>query len=284
MKKFLKIVLLVSLVSLPSIYGRTQNFYHKHSLRDSLEQMLMQIREETKNDVLRSEVIAAITLFKNDPFNDSLLKKLLIVDSLLVNSMPPDQPIALLYTKALVKLFKDVPSREAHIFYASSLSNMSLLLFQTGNYNEALLSYKQVSAFVRNKLGEEHPFFATILNDQANLYRYMRQYKTALPLYKQALAIRKKIFGEGHPEYATILNRLAFLYFGTGNYDEALTLYDQALDIRKKTSGEEHPDYANSLNNRGLLHFVLGQYDKALQLYEQALAIQRKLSGEGHPE
>jgi tetratricopeptide (TPR) repeat protein/CHAT domain-containing protein len=285
MKKLLKKVLLIIQLFILGLFGRMEKGYGQSTaLPDSLKRQLSYIAANTKDTPLRKAVKEAQAIYTGRTIDDSISKKLLIVDSFLVNKAELNRQIAVSYTKNLVQLFKELPPKQEHPHYAKSLNNLANLYADMGQYDKPLPLYEQALAIKKKVLGEEHPDYANSLNDLAILYAYMGQYDKALPLFEQALAIRKKVLGEDRPSYTSSLNNLANLYSNMGQYDKALPLYGQALVIKKKVLGEEHPNYANSLDNLAVLYYQMGQYDKALPLYEQALAIRKKVLGEEHPD
>jgi tetratricopeptide (TPR) repeat protein len=283
MSLVIKKVLFVTVLFLLFEWADIQHAYgQSSSLHDSLRYTLNYIEGRTKDKFLRETAKETKALLTGDSINDPVSKKLLIVDSILVNYLEFDQQIVGTYAKALVQLFEDFVPRQEHPYYASSLNNLAVLYMIVGRYEQARPLCEKALAIRKKILGEEHSAYAESLNNQAKLYYYTGQYDKALPLYEQSLAIRKKVFGEGHPEYASGLSDLALLYSYKGQYDTALPLCSQALDIRKKAFGEEHPEYAASLNSLAILYWQMGQYDKALPLYMQALAIRKKSFGTEH--
>src|SRR5207302_1041994 len=151
-------------------------------------------------------------IYTSKTIDDSISKKLLIVDSILVNTSNPDQSIITSYAQTLVQLFKELPPKLEHRDYAISLDDLAWLYQRIGQYDKALPLYEQALVIRKKVLGEEHPDYAQILNNLAVLNCKMGQYDKAQPLQEQALAIRKKVLGEEHPDYAQSLDNLANLY------------------------------------------------------------------------
>ena len=279
-KSYCKIILLLALVSTSVMFGRTQNAYGQLLVQDSLRQMLNCIEERTKNAVLQNIAQEAKTLYTTDVINDSLGKKLLIIDSLLMIALLADQPDALSYAKALVLLFKDLPPKQEHLDYASSLSCLAYFFVKIRQYKDALPLYQRALAIKKKVLGEDNPDYSKSLHDLADLYRRWGLYRSALPLYKEVVAFKKKTLGEEHLNYANSLNDLSVAYWRTGQYDKALPLYQQALAIRRKALGEDSRKYVLNLKDLAMLYKMMGQYEKALLLYQQCLAIGKKALGE----
>jgi tetratricopeptide (TPR) repeat protein len=168
--------------------------------------------------------------------------------------------------------------------FASTLTNLALLYYSQGRYDQAEPLYLQALELSKRLLGEDHPHVATSLNNLAALYYSQGRYDQAEPLYLQALELSKRLLGEDHPHVAQSLNNLALLYYSQGRYDQAEPLYLQALELRKRLLGEDHPQVATSLNNLALLYRSQGRYDQAEPLYLQALELSKRLLGEDHPQ
>src|SRR5205085_1355531 len=109
MKIPLKKVLMLSLVVITGVLGMIQNLYaQSSSLTDSLKKQLTYIEANTKDTALRKEVKEAQDIYNNvKTIDDSLSKKLLIIDSILYIIEPTHQ-IVVFYTENLVQLFKDL--------------------------------------------------------------------------------------------------------------------------------------------------------------------------------
>src|SRR5687768_4551426 len=150
MKRHLRNALLAGLFFIPTLFGRAQKLSTRPSLHDSLRQMLTHIEAKTKNDILQNVVREAKTLYTGNVINDSLAKKLLIADSLLVNALPVDQPVAYSYANVLVQLFKDLPPKQEHHDYASSLSHLANFFLNIFQYKKALPLCEQALA-IRKK-------------------------------------------------------------------------------------------------------------------------------------
>ena len=158
------------------------------------------------------------------------------------------------------------------------------MLYQQGQFNEAIPLQEQELAWTEKTYGPDHPTTATSLNNLAALYDSQGAYAKAEPLYLRALAIREKALGPDHPDTATSLNNLAALYDSQGAYAKAEPLYLHALAIYEKALGPDHPDTARSLSNLAGLYQRQGAYAKAEPLYLRAMAIREKALGPAHPD
>src|SRR5437870_1575627 len=120
MKKSLKNVLILSLIATTVLFGMIQNLYaQSSSLQDSLKQQLTYIAANTKDTALRKAVKEAQTVFNGKTIDDSVSKKLLIIDNLLVNNPELNRQKAVSYAQTLMHLFKELPPKQEHPDYAS---------------------------------------------------------------------------------------------------------------------------------------------------------------------
>ena len=280
MKKLVKNSVL-SLILLLVICAGVQNLYGQSAVPDTLKQLLARIALSTDESLKKA--VRAVQADTSRAAGDSLSQKLLLVDSLLVNTQNRDPSLAVPYASLLIQLLSTLPPVQEHPDYVSSLYNLGLLYFKMGRYDDALPLFRKTLDIRKRVLDEQDPRYAVSVNTLAVVYTEMGRFDKALPLSLQSCMLTKKIWGEGHPRHASSVNNLAALYRKMGQYDQALLLYKQALAIKKKVLGEAHADYAGSVNNLAYLYNVMGQYEKALPLYEQALFIQKKALGEAHP-
>ncbi|MDQ3843383.1 MAG: CHAT domain-containing protein [Bacteroidota bacterium] len=255
------------------------------SLHDSLRQMLSYFGTNAKDEKLKQAVKEAQINYTSDAINDSLARKLLYADSLLLtDSAQIHHPMTLSYTQTLVMVLRQLPPPQEHPLYPTSLVYLGNLYRKMREPNKALALYHEALAIRKKVLGEKHPDYARSIISIGSLYRQMRAYDSAMAYLQQALAIRKKVLGEEHPDYAQSLIYLGNLYIEMIKYDKALPYFQEALAIRKKVLGEEHPDYARSLISIGNLYKQRGENEKALPYFQELLAIRKKVLGEEHKD
>jgi hypothetical protein len=141
-KKSLQKVLMLYLVVITGLLGMIQYVYgQSSSLQDSLKQQLTYIEANTKDTALRKAVKEAQSIYTGGMIDDSVSKKLLIVDSRLVNNPELNRQIVIAYAQTLMQLFKELPPKQEHPDYASDLNNLALLCRQPRAIPELYLSY-----------------------------------------------------------------------------------------------------------------------------------------------
>jgi tetratricopeptide (TPR) repeat protein len=173
---------------------------------------------------------------------------------------------------------------EGHPDFATSLSNLALLLQRQGDLQGAEPLLRQALAVRRTLFGESHPDSATTLNNLGELLSLRGDLDGAEALLRQALAIREQVLGGCHPDYAISLSSLALLLNKRGDPAGAESLLRQALDVRREMLGEFDPEYATGLSNLAHLLFERGDLAQAEALLRQALDVRRAALGERHPD
>jgi tetratricopeptide (TPR) repeat protein len=173
---------------------------------------------------------------------------------------------------------------ENHPDYATSLSNLALLLQRQGDLAGAEPLLRQVLALRTTLLGNSHPDRATALNNLGELLSVREDLEGGERLLREALAIRREMLGDAHPDCAGSMNSLALLLKKRCDLDGAESLLRQALEIRRQTLGEFDPEYATGLSNLALLLSGRGDLTEAEALLRQAWEIRRAALGEQHPD
>jgi serine/threonine protein kinase/tetratricopeptide (TPR) repeat protein len=157
-----------------------------------------------------------------------------------------------------------------------TLSNLALLLQETGRYDDAEALYLEDLERGRRRLGQAHPQIAVTLNNLGLLHQDQGDLESAQDYYEQALAMQREVFGNEHPNLGFPLNNLAKVSHERGDLDEAERLYRQGLELRRRTLPAGHPDLASSLTGLGRLELDRGEPAAAEPLLREALAIRRE--------
>jgi len=150
------------------------------------------------------------------------------------------------------------------------------ILFQLGNFQEALINYKlalKIALECEDKLNEK--------NSLANIgctQIFLGNFKEAIEYLKQAL---NKTNEDTDKEIINYLNNIGVAYKDIGEYKEAIESYERAISISRKHKDIESE--ATSLSNLGLVYLKRGQYDQSILYNEQALEINVKF-GNKHNE
>ena len=186
-----------------------------------------------------------------------------------------------LYEQALEEVRRTIGERG--IAFASSLSNLGLLLVEMGRYDRAEPLLRRAFDVIDQAADSGPADRSVVINNLAGLYQQMGQDSKAEPLFAEALALRQATGGEETPAFAQVLNNLALSMANLGRYEEAEPLAVRAVDLRRRTLPQTHPDIAQSLNNLGLLYEQTGRYAEADAQYREGIAIAESSLGAAHP-
>jgi len=165
---------------------------------------------------------------------------------------------------------------------ADSLTDLGLLLFQTGERDESRALHERALAIREAALGPSHPDIADSLVHLGLSYLTAGDYATARGMQERSLAIREAAFGPTHPLVAINLEHLGKIAHDLGAWDQARTLWERCLRIRLEMLGPEHPQVAYSLTNLGSLLSDMGDYTAARSSFERAIEIKTKAFGPDH--
>ncbi|MEV6557505.1 tetratricopeptide repeat protein [Nocardia sp. NPDC051756] len=157
---------------------------------------------------------------------------------------------------------------------ANARTNLGILQWQTGNYDQATDLLQQALNLYREKnfrFGE-----ATTLRNLGNVHWQTGNYDQATEFLYQAL----NLFQENDSRFgeANTLANLGGVCRDNGDYEQAADLLQQALNLFRETGspfGE-----ANALTNLGGVRRDNGDYEQAAHLLQQALTLFQEI---GHP-
>ena len=151
---------------------------------------------------------------------------------------------------------------------ATLLSNIATDYDNLGLRDEALVSYQQALALVREAGLRRNE--GIVLNNIAVVYREQGRYDEARAHSQQALAIARQV-GDRTSE-ATALDNIGRADVGLGRHDDALASYQQALAIVRETGDRRAEGII--LGHIGEVYEKLGDLRRALDFTQQAIAVQ----------
>ena len=134
--------------------------------------------------------------------------------------------------------------------YASGLSNISSILFDSGQVAQSQKALSEAAEIIKGLYGEKHPKYYDQLHNIAFEYFEMGDYESALKYNLSVLEGRVGLFGIQHPSSASSMNAVAACYEVLGNSLEADRYYALSLDSYESLYGNKHPDYARVLSSR----------------------------------
>ena len=100
----------------------------------------------------------------------------------------------------------------------ASLNAEARLLYQSGQYDQAVVLVKKALDIAQNKWGTDHPNVAQTLNNLGLIYQDQGDYGKAESFFKRSLAIWEKTLGVDHVDVAATLNNyLLFVWASQHN-------------------------------------------------------------------
>ena len=118
-----------------------------------------------------------------------------------------------------------------HCEIAGSLNNIGCVLYEKGEFEEALKNHKMAWA-IQMKVLPEHVDAAGSLNNMANAKLKMNENIEALGLYKKALALLKaKLSPLRKAEVVGCLNNIGNVYWMMNQKEKADEIYKEALNV-----------------------------------------------------
>jgi len=166
---------------------------------------------------------------------------------------------------------------------ARCLSNLSLLYWSTGKFNQAEETGIAALQLRQSIFGNESEEAAASLNDLGLVYGQSDPDK-ALTYYEQALSVYEKLHQQDHPKIAIAKTNIGLMYLKSELYGDAVNNFESAQAIWKKNYPDGHPNEALALANLGQTYKRMRNDKAALEYYQKALVIYKKAYGEKHPD
>jgi tetratricopeptide (TPR) repeat protein len=158
------------------------------------------------------------------------------------------------------------------------------ILYDCGQYAEAMPLYKRSLGILEKALGPVDPLVVTTLNGMAGLLTSQGKYEEALRLYDRSLHILSLLGVAEEPLVATILGGKGLVMSRLGKDKEALQIYYRSLRIQEKRLPQDHLDVATTLGSIAGLQRKQGKYGEAMRLYERSRLIKENALGPMNPE
>ncbi|MEM1433463.1 MAG: protein kinase [Pseudomonadota bacterium] len=165
--------------------------------------------------------------------------------------------------------------------YATTLSNLSTLLTNLGNFDEAVeLQRKSIDALERTDVGAAR--LGLSKGNFASMLSRMGDDAAAEALYEEAVALLSDSLGPAHPETLQMRTTQAFLYNDTNRPERAAELMTPVLRDAQTALDDQHPLLAYAQNVTGTAYCGSGRFAEGSTILEQSLAIRTNLYGADH--
>jgi len=128
--------------------------------------------------------------------------------------------------------------RDQTLARADELSEQATMLYQKGNYADALSLSAEALQLRREVLGERHPDTLQSFNNYAFILETLDRTIEAIPLHAKTLELSRAMLGERHPNTLGSLENLAYALLNTDQTQEALSLSRERVRIGRKRAIE----------------------------------------------
>ncbi|XP_068651789.1 protein REDUCED CHLOROPLAST COVERAGE 2-like [Aristolochia californica] len=182
-------------------------------------------------------------------------------------------------TKALSKLV--AVCGPYHRMTAGAYSLLAVVLYHTGDFNQATIYQQKALDINERELGLDHPDTMKSYGDLAVFYYRLQHTELALKYVNRALYLLHLTCGSAHPNTAATYINVAMMEEGLGNIHVALRYLHEALKCNQKLLGADHIQTAASYHAIAIALSLMEAYSLSVQHEQTTLQIlQAKLGSE----
>ncbi|KAG6411514.1 hypothetical protein SASPL_129597 [Salvia splendens] len=182
-------------------------------------------------------------------------------------------------TKALTKLVS--VCGPYHRMTAGAYSLLAVVLYHTGDFNQATIYQQKALDINERELGLDHPDTMKSYGDLAVFYYRLQHTELALKYVNRALYLLHLTCGPSHPNTAATYINVAMMEEGLGNIHVALRCLHEALKCNQRLLGADHIQTAASYHAIAIALSLMEAYSLSVQHEQTTLQIlQAKLGSE----
>ncbi|KAJ3695426.1 hypothetical protein LUZ60_000803 [Juncus effusus] len=182
-------------------------------------------------------------------------------------------------TKALAKLV--AVCGPYHRMTAGAYSLLAVVLYHTGDFNQATIYQQKALDINERELGLDHPDTMKSYGDLAVFYYRLQHTELALKYVNRALYLLHLTCGPSHPNTAATYINVAMMEEGLGNVHVALRYLHEALKCNQRLLGADHIQTAASYHAIAIALSLMEAYTLSVQHEKTTLRIlQAKLGSE----
>lgn len=182
-------------------------------------------------------------------------------------------------TKALAKLV--AVCGPYHRMTAGAYSLLAVVLYHTGDFNQATIYQQKALDINERELGLDHPDTMKSYGDLAVFYYRLQHTELALKYVNRALYLLYLTCGPSHPNTAATYINVAMMEEGLGNVHVALRYLHEALKCNQRLLGADHIQTAASYHAIAIALSLMEAYSLSVQHEKTTLRIlQAKLGSE----
>ncbi|WOL05117.1 protein TSS isoform X2 [Canna indica] len=182
-------------------------------------------------------------------------------------------------TKALTKMV--AVCGPYHRLTANAYSLLAVVLYHTGDFNQATIYQHKALDINERELGLDHPDTMKSYGDLSVFYYRLQHMELALKYVNRALYLLHFSCGLSHPNSAATYINVAMMEEGMGNVHVALRYLHEALKCNKRLLGPDHIQTAASYHAIAIALSMMDAYSLSVQHEKTTLQIlQDKLGSE----
>lgn len=174
-------------------------------------------------------------------------------------------------TKALSKLV--AVCGPYHRMTAGAYSLLAVVLYHTGDFNQATIYQQKALDINERELGLDHPDTMKSYGDLAVFYYRLQHTELALKYVNRALYLLHLTCGPSHPNTAATYINVAMMEEGLGNVHVALRYLHEALKCNQRLLGADHIQTAASYHAIAIALSLMEAYSLSVQHEQTTLQI-----------
>ncbi|GJV96448.1 protein TSS [Tanacetum coccineum] len=168
-----------------------------------------------------------------------------------------------------------------HRMTAGAYSLLAVVLYHTGDFNQATIYQQKALDINERELGLDHPDTMKSYGDLAVFYYRLQHTELALKYVNRALYLLHLTCGPSHPNTAATYINVAMMEEGLGNVHVALRYLHEALKCNQRLLGVDHIQTAASYHAIAIALSLMEAYSLSVQHEQTTLQIlQAKLGPE----
>lgn len=168
-----------------------------------------------------------------------------------------------------------------HRMTAGAYSLLAVVLYHTGDFNQATIYQQKALDINERELGLDHPDTMKSYGDLAVFYYRLQHTELALKYVNRALYLLHLTCGPSHPNTAATYINVAMMEEGLGNVHVALRYLHEALKCNQRLLGADHIQTAASYHAIAIALSLMEAYSLSVQHEQTTLQIlQAKLGSE----
>ncbi|XP_047340599.1 protein REDUCED CHLOROPLAST COVERAGE 3 [Impatiens glandulifera] len=180
-------------------------------------------------------------------------------------------------TKALSKMI--AVCGPYHRITASAYSLLAVVLYHTGDFNQAMIYQQRALDINERELGLDHPDTMKSYGDLSVFYYRLQHIELSLKYVNRALFLLHFTCGLSHPNTAATYINVAMMEESIGNVHVALRYLHEALKCNKKLLGADHIQTAASYHAIAIALSLMEAYSLSVQHEQTTLRILKEKLG-----